>query len=152
VNVKGTFLVSRAFLALAGRERRVTVVSVSSMMALRVIPGASAYSLSKLLVAHLAQFVAAEYPVATAVAVHPGILLTDMLSHPDEPFRRFANDPPQLVGSLAVWCTTDAARFLSGRYIDAHWSVDELVARRDEIVREGKLLTGFNVKLGRDNI
>jgi NAD(P)-dependent dehydrogenase (short-subunit alcohol dehydrogenase family) len=109
----------------------------------------SAYSVSKLAVSHLQQFVAAEYPRVTAVSLHPGIVQTDMTA---EAFRPFATDPPKLVGGVAVWLTTDAARFLTGRYVDAHWSVDELVARRDEIEGQGKLLTGLNVKLGKENI
>ncbi len=113
-----------------------------------MLPSASAYCLSKLAGAHLQQFVAAEYLCVTAVSVHPGVVLTDMAAN--SPFKPFATDPPELVGGFAVWLTTDAARFLNGRYTDAHWSVDELVARRDEIVGEGKLLTGLNVKLGKD--
>jgi NAD(P)-dependent dehydrogenase (short-subunit alcohol dehydrogenase family) len=114
------------------------------------MPGTSAYAVSKLAATHLQQFVAAEYPRVTAVAVHPGVLLTDMSA--GSAFERFAIDPPALVGGFAVWLTTDAARFLNGRYLDAHWDVDELLARREEIETQGKLLTGLNVKLGRDHI
>ncbi len=65
---------------------------------------------------------------------------------------RFAIDPPKLAGGVAVWLTTEAARFLSGRYVDVHWSVDELVQRRDELVQQAKLLTGLNMRLGEDAV
>ena len=39
---------------------------------------------------------------------------------------------------------------MNGRYAAANWSVDELLERKDEIVNEGKLLTGFSTKLGVD--
>ncbi len=149
MNVKGTFLMTRGFLALVGRDKRATIVTITSGAAVSVFPTLSAYSMSKLAVTHMQQFVAAEYPSVTAVSVHPGICKTDMVT-PE--FVPFANDPPELVGGMAVWFTTDAARFLSGRYLDTHWSVDELVARQDEIVGEGKLLTGLNVKLGKEYI
>ncbi len=40
---------------------------------------------------------------------------------------------------------TGAARFMSG-FVHAHWSVE---ARKNETVRQDKLPTGFNAKLGK---
>ncbi|KAI9752200.1 MAG: hypothetical protein M1815_000660 [Lichina confinis] len=59
-------------------------------------------------------------------------------------------DSPRLIGGFAVWLATDKAKFMNGRYAAANWSVDELLERKDEIVNEGKLLTGFSTKLGVD--
>jgi NAD(P)-dependent dehydrogenase (short-subunit alcohol dehydrogenase family) len=140
---------TRAFLALIGRDKPASVINITGGIITVVMPAASAYTLSKLALTHLQQFVAAEYPRVTAVAVHPGVVKTDMTL---PQFERFAVDPPALVGGFAVWAATDAARFLNGRFVDAHWSVDELVARRDEIAGQGQLLTGLKAKLGRDNL
>lgn len=45
-------------------------------------------------------YVAAENPDVFAVAVHPGIVATDMT---DSMFQRFALDTPELAGGLVVW-------------------------------------------------
>lgn len=140
---------TQAFLRLLGPTKRGTVVNVNSGAAFVVIPGTSGYSTSKLAMTHLARFVAAEHPNVTAVVVSPGIIETDMTK---DYFRRFAKDTPALIGGCCVWLATDKARFLSGRYIAAHWSVEELMLRADEIVDEDKLVTGLNVKLGKDHI
>jgi NAD(P)-dependent dehydrogenase (short-subunit alcohol dehydrogenase family) len=130
-----------------GREKPAAVINVTSGAAVTVVPGMSSYGLSKLGMVHLQQFVAAEYSNVTAIAVSPGTVATDMVI---EAFKRFAKDTPELVGGTAVWLATDKAKFLNGRYIAANWSVDELVQRKDEIVGQNKLLTGLNVKLGKD--
>lgn len=45
----------------------------------------------------------------------------------------------ELVGGTAVFLSTPAAHFLSGRFVTANWDMEELVQRQDEIVREDKL-------------
>jgi len=55
-----------------------------------------------------------------------------------------------LIGAAAVWLTTDEAKFMNGRFFMADWSVDELIARKDEITRENKLTFGFIGQLGKD--
>jgi NAD(P)-dependent dehydrogenase (short-subunit alcohol dehydrogenase family) len=84
-------------------------------------------------------YVAAEAPNVIAVAVHPGIVATDMLK---DAFAPFAHDTPELVGGLATWLAAwegDDRSFLSGRYLSSNWNVDELVKRKDEIVEQGLL-------------
>jgi hypothetical protein len=49
-------------------------------------------------------------------------------------FSRFALDTPELVGGMGFWLATDAARLLTGRFVSANWSVDDLVAMREKIV------------------
>lgn len=107
----------------------------------------SSYCLSKLANAQMVQFIAAEYPNVTAVAVAPGTVMTDMTM---PAFRRFAKDTPALVGGSVVWLTTEQAKFLNGRYFSVNWSVDELMQRKDEIVKNGELLIGLTSKLGPD--
>jgi hypothetical protein len=45
----------------------------------------------------------------------------------------------ELVGGTAVFLATPAAQFLSGRLVWANWAMDELVARKEEIVRKDLL-------------
>lgn len=49
-------------------------------------------------------------------------------------FKRFALDTPELVGGSVVWLATNNARFLSGRFVSANWSVDDLQQRKDHIL------------------
>lgn len=96
----------------------------------------SGYSISKLATVQLTAHLAAAYPNVTAVALHPGLVETDMMH---DAFRRFNLDSPALVGGLAVWLSSEKAKFLTGRVIASNWSVDDLVERKDEIA-SGKLL------------
>ena len=81
------------------------------------------------------------------MALAPGVVMTDMTT---EAFKPFAQDTPELVGGVAVWLATEEAKFMSGRFISANWMVDELVQRKEEIVKEGKLLFGLVGRLGAD--
>jgi NAD(P)-dependent dehydrogenase (short-subunit alcohol dehydrogenase family) len=111
-------------------------VNLTSALALTAMPIASSYGLSKLVVIQLQAYIAAEHPNITAVALHPGIVKTDM-THPI--FEPFALDTPALIGGVGVWLSTEQAAFLSGKYIESNWSVEDLVAKKDEIVSKGLL-------------
>jgi hypothetical protein len=95
----------------------------------------------------MAAYIAAESPNVTAVALHPGIVMTDSTM---DVFKQFALDTPELVGGTAVWLSTEKAAFLSGRYVAANWSVDELARRKDEIVSKGELTIQIAGKLGKE--
>ncbi|KAL7941820.1 hypothetical protein V8C42DRAFT_355247 [Trichoderma barbatum] len=123
VNVKGTLLMTHEFLNLVGTEKEATVVNLSSAMAFVPLPGQISYTLSKLAIAQLSAHIALENPNVRAFSVHPGTVMTDLLTPALE---KFAKDSPELVGGLSVWLTTNDAEFLNGRYLTANWSVDEL--------------------------
>lgn len=42
-------------------------------------------------------------------------------------------------GDFNVWLAGKEAGFLKGKYVFANWDVDEMVARKEEIVRESLL-------------
>jgi hypothetical protein len=65
-------------------------------------------------------------------------------------FKRFALDTPELVGGMGVWLATDHARFLSGRFVSANWSVDDLMARKDELLAGNDLKIVYQGKFGLD--
>ena len=54
----------------------------------------------------------------------------------------FAKDSPFLAGGVAVWLASEISAkeedksWLGGRYLSAIWDVDELVARKEEIVQK----------------
>ena len=74
------------------------------------------------------------------------MVATDMLR---EPFRSlFNNDSAELVGGMAVWVCQEKARWLSGRFVSVNWDVEDLVRRREEIVKRDLLKVGLNAELG----
>lgn len=44
-----------------------------------------------------------------------------------------------LTGGLTVYLSHPHADFLSGRFISAHWDVDQIQARKDEIITQNLL-------------
>ncbi|KAF8860375.1 NAD(P)-binding protein [Acephala macrosclerotiorum] len=144
VNGRGTFLATEGFLNLLG-EKKGTIINLTTGAAHSISPGLSAYPMSKLLSLQLGAYVAAENPNVTAISLHPGVLPTDMTI---ESFKRFALATPELVGGVSVWLATDKAAFLTGRYVNANWSVDELAERNDEIVGDNKLTIALTEKFG----
>ncbi|KAI9810259.1 MAG: hypothetical protein M1827_006393 [Pycnora praestabilis] len=145
MNVHGPFLVLHGFLQLLGTEREGSIVTMTSGVTTGIFPTTSSYTLSKLAIQHLQAFIAAEYPKVTATSLHPGVVMTDMTK---DQWKPFAHDTPELVGSTGVWLATEKAKFLSGKYISANWSVDDLMARKDEIISEGKLSMGLKGEFG----
>ncbi|KAL5380600.1 hypothetical protein DPSP01_007664 [Paraphaeosphaeria sporulosa] len=151
VNIYGTFLVTQGFLKLLPESAPAKIITLTTGAAYQVFPNLSSYGLSKLVVFELMDYVRAENPNVTAVAVHPGIVPTDMLK---DAFAPFAHDTPQLVGGLATWIAgwegADRA-FLSGRYLSANWDVEELVKRKEEIVEQNLLKMDLTGKFGEEH-
>jgi len=141
VNVKGQMLSAKYFLQLLGSEKQGKIIIVSSAAGLITLPGSSSYTISKLVGMQLARTLSVENSNVLAVALHPGIVVTDMLS---DVFRAFAKDTPLLAGAAAVWLATDAAKFLNGRYISANWDVVEMMARKAEIDGNDTLQVGLH--------
>lgn len=97
VNVKGTFLVTQAFIRLVGSEKRASVINLTSLLARLVVPGVSAYILSKLVSIQLTAILGKEYPNITAVSINPGAVKTDMTL---DTFTRFSTYTTHLCGWL----------------------------------------------------
>jgi len=96
------------------------IVTLTTGAAYEVFPTLSAYGISKLAVLELMTYVAAENPEVVAVAVHPGIVPTDMVI---DYFKPFALDTPELVGGLGVWLAAWEGvdrKFLNGRFVSAN--------------------------------
>ena len=129
-----------------------SIVNFVSTNGYQVYPFMSGYSISKLGVIQLSAHIAATYPeTVTCVAVNPGLTDTD-LPHPAIRAAGFHLNDPDLSGGTALWLAADPvrSRFLNGRMISSMWDIEELVARKDEIVRENLLTIDLRGTFGLD--
>ena len=83
VNMRGLYLVTRALLPLMLKGGEKTIVNLSSVGALVVRPGASAYGTAKLAICRLSEYLDVEYrdQGLLALAVHPGGIMTELASN-----------------------------------------------------------------------
>ncbi|KAI1863129.1 uncharacterized protein JN550_009865 [Neoarthrinium moseri] len=137
VNGKGTYLVTRAFIkSLPNPDTSAVIINMISGAGWVINPSHCAYGVSKLVAQQLTVNTAAAYPNMTIVALNPGLIDTDMVP---PPLRPLGFDTPELVGGLAVWLSHPHARFLSGRTLCAHWDVNDLLERKNEIINSSQL-------------
>jgi NAD(P)-dependent dehydrogenase (short-subunit alcohol dehydrogenase family) len=123
-----------------------------------------AYNISKLAETRLVEYLANQFKEQGlfALAVHPGSVLTEMSKrHCPREFWSLLEDEVGLCGVVCVWVTKRVAMgedilnangnggeditWLSGRFLSANWDLQELVERKEEIVKEGKLKIGLLV-------
>jgi NAD(P)-dependent dehydrogenase (short-subunit alcohol dehydrogenase family) len=107
VNIRGTYLVSRALLPLLQKTGDAYIVTVSSVAGHLALPTVSSYLLSKLALIRISELLNAEYADkgVLAFSIHPGNCLTDMVGGPE-------NVNPNLKHST---CLTFTYRKYSGR-------------------------------------
>lgn len=86
VNVRGPYLVSRAFVPLLLRGGDKYLIQVASVAALLANPNRSAYQTSKVAVMRLTQLIDAEYAQQglTTFCIHPGNCPTDIVGNFDD--------------------------------------------------------------------
>jgi len=122
------------------------VVQISSAAAWYMDPAMMSwsYSLSKLAVTRLIEHFHAAHHTSgiNAFSLQPGGVKTDLsnVSLPERKgwYERLVDDV-QLCGAMCVWLTKEKRDWLSGRYIDARWDIDELLRRKQDII-DGDLL------------
>ncbi|KAK8043443.1 hypothetical protein PG993_005873 [Apiospora rasikravindrae] len=143
INLKGLYRVSRHFLPLvlkSGTAR--TVINVGSQAANYVVPGMSAYQTTKFAVCRLTEFMAMEYTDdhgLVAVAVHPGCLRTELACNMPAAYHDLLVDAPELPGDTFVWIAKERRAWLSGRYVEANWDMEELEGKREDVVKRDVL-------------
>ncbi|TQB68359.1 Short chain dehydrogenase mpl6 [Monascus purpureus] len=141
VNLKGTYLMTRAMLPLLLKGGEKTIVNMNSIGAHLTRPGASAYQTGKLAMLRLTQFTCVEYAAqgVLAFAIHPGAVDTELASNLPEDTKAKLVDSPELCADTIVWLTQEKQSWLAGRYLSANWDVAELMARKEEILQGDKL-------------
>lgn len=53
-----------------------------------------------------------------------------------------------LSSGVSLYLTTPGAEFLRGRFISANWTIDDLEAKKEEIVKQNLLTTYIRAKFG----
>ncbi|KAL2070673.1 hypothetical protein VTL71DRAFT_13699 [Oculimacula yallundae] len=121
VNLKGPYLVTRAFLPLLLKGGDKSIVTISSVGAHLVGQGLSAYQISKMAVMRLMQFVDEDYKDQDVVAfsVHPGNMMTDMVKEfpggLPEALKPVFVDTVELPADTVTFLTREPRQWLSGR-------------------------------------
>ena len=151
VNVLGTFLVTRAFipLILAEKDSLKTLVNISSMWALTHWPESSCYQMTKLALVRFSQILMTEYGEQglLSFSVHPGSTMTELAKPLKQEILQFLIDKPEIGGDTLVWLTAERREWLAGRFINAQWDMQELLEKKDRIVKEDHLKMRLSVGL-----
>ncbi|RFU33726.1 hypothetical protein B7463_g2646, partial [Scytalidium lignicola] len=143
-NVLGTYMVTEAYVASLAKAGSTggTIIFISSQLAFETFPGGSSYSISKLALVKLSEFIHSEHPNIRVFSVHPGIIPTAM----GKAFGGAAKDTVELAAGMNLYLASPKADYLRGRYITANWDVDELEQHQSEIQEKGL----FQVRLSAD--
>ncbi|KAK6859479.1 hypothetical protein PG995_003115 [Apiospora arundinis] len=142
VNIKGLYRVSRFFLPLVLKSTTArTVINVGSQGAHYVAPTMSAYQTSKFAVCRLTEFAAIEYADEglVAVTVHPGCLRTELALNLPENFHDLLVDAPELPGDTFVWIAKERREWLTGRYMEANWDMEEFEGKKEDVIKRDVL-------------
>ncbi|KGO36468.1 Short-chain dehydrogenase/reductase SDR [Penicillium expansum] len=142
VNVRGPYLVTRAFLPqmlTKGGEK--IVVNLSSIAAHLISPGGSAYQTSKLALQRWTEFLHTDHGPdgILTFAVHPGGVLTDMGKRLPVETQAVLTETPRLCADTLVFLTERRREWLAARYISVTWDMEEFLGREEEIVQGDKL-------------
>ncbi|KAG8991649.1 hypothetical protein FRB94_000920 [Tulasnella sp. JGI-2019a] len=125
-------------------ESKGYIILLSSFLAQSRTPGLSPYNISKHAINRLTEWIDLEYKGqgVKSFAVHPGAVLTDLssgfkhwLPNGDEVFV----DTPELSAWTYVRLTSGSENWLSGRFVDATWDLDELAKMKMKIVEQDAL-------------
>lgn len=146
VNVKGTYLVTRAYLRLLDGKPG-TILNVSTSISDNVLPNMSSYATSKHAVNRFTESVQLEYGAqgVRCVAFHPGgIATTGMGQRAPEQFRGSLLDTPELAAGTALYLSTPETSYLNGRLIFADWNMEELEKLKDSIINDNLLVSRIN--------
>ncbi|GAA5920107.1 hypothetical protein JCM1841_004102 [Sporobolomyces salmonicolor] len=150
INMNGTYLATRAFLRAAHAKgtvndssKKLAIINTSSIGSAWTTPGLSGYQSNKTMINRFTEFIHFEEPSVRTFAIHPGGVMTKLATEgmPSD-LHYILCDTPELSAGLSLWLATqDDADFLRGRYVSANWDVDELVAKKAEIVSKDLLWT-----------
>ncbi|KAM5375403.1 hypothetical protein ACJZ2D_005964 [Fusarium nematophilum] len=167
-NILGVVHSVRAFANHAAGESCLLNISTCISHIPPLEAGVSAYAASKAAASKLLDYIALENPGLHVVNVHPGLVESDMSRKSGHGGLDHGQSLPiwflpilcqswtlystilityatvDLPGHFCVWLHSPEAEFLRGKFVWVNWDVDELKARREEIMSTDLL----NTKLG----
>jgi NAD(P)-dependent dehydrogenase (short-subunit alcohol dehydrogenase family) len=140
-NVKGPYLMTRAFIPLLLASSTKVIMNITSVGAHVLFPGASAYQTSKLSLCRFSEFTATEYgdKGLIVMAAHPGGVKTELAHGMPEDMHAMLTDTPEMAADGLLWYTGERREWLSGRFVSCAWDVTELEGKKEEILK-GDLL------------
>jgi NAD(P)-dependent dehydrogenase (short-subunit alcohol dehydrogenase family) len=157
VNIRGAYHVSRFTLPrlVQSAKHRATegrsgghLLLLSSVGAHLLMPGASDYQTSKHSLNRLCEFVQVDHGEdgVKCFAVHPGGVSTELGRNMPQAMHAYLVDAPELAAGFAVWLFSGKADWAKGRYLSANWDVNELTARKEDILRDDLLVNRLRAK------
>ena len=147
VNVRGPYLVTRAFLPMMLAQGDKQIVMVGSIGAHWIMSGLSAYQPGKLAVLRFSEFVTEEYgdKGILSYTIHPGNVATTITDHHGIDYGDFFDDTPELAADTLVYLTKERREWLAGRYVAVAWDMEEFLGKKDDIVTRDLLKVRMRV-------
>jgi NAD(P)-dependent dehydrogenase (short-subunit alcohol dehydrogenase family) len=148
VDILGTATVTQNFLRTKKSGQDAVVISLNTVAAhWGGIPGFTSYAASKAAELRLVEGLQVENPDVRFVSVHPGFVETDMGGKAREGgVAGLAVSELELAAQFILWLASPEADFLRGKFTWANWDVEELKAKKSEIVENDLLrytIAGF---------
>ncbi|KIM97347.1 hypothetical protein OIDMADRAFT_32347 [Oidiodendron maius Zn] len=152
INVLGTAFVTQTYLRHRASQKAEAkepgiVITLNTFAAYSArAPTLSSYVSSKTAAARVIELLAAEVPesVARFISVNPGAVKTAM--YHKSGFEGVVDIPAtdsQLSAEFIVWSASKEAEFLSGRFAWANWDVEELIAKKEVILKNDLLISSL---------
>jgi NAD(P)-dependent dehydrogenase (short-subunit alcohol dehydrogenase family) len=141
INVRGTYLTAHYFLPLLLKSPSASLITLTSLCAHSISPGASASQTAKFAICRFTEFIHQEYADQglTAIAIHPGSVRTDLSLNTLEYIHDSLTDSSELPADTIAWLVKEKREWLSGRFVSCNWDMNELEKRRNEILRKDLL-------------
>jgi NAD(P)-dependent dehydrogenase (short-subunit alcohol dehydrogenase family) len=148
-NVYGTALVTQSYLkhrrALDTKTTAV-VITLNTLAAYTAhAPNLSAYCASKSALLRWSELMNEDVPTSTArfISVHPGAVKTNM-GYKSGLDGVFPATSPELAANFVAWTASEEASFLAGRLAWVNWDINELVARKEEVLEKDLLRSALS--------
>ncbi|KKP03691.1 hypothetical protein THAR02_04207 [Trichoderma harzianum] len=143
VLINNAATVTQQFLRAKPEGKSAIVLNVSTLAAHMRFPmhGWSGYTGSKLGQARIFEHIRFEHPDVRFINCHPGSIKSDGFAKSGAPEPPTGMTDGKVAGQFFAWLASDEAEFLSGRFVWAEWDVDELKAKKQQILKEDLLLT-----------
>ncbi|KAI5455989.1 hypothetical protein BGZ63DRAFT_429339 [Mariannaea sp. PMI_226] len=143
INILGTAIVTQQFLRAKPKEKGAIVLNVSTLAIHMRFPlhAWSGYTGSKTGQARIFEHIRFEHPEVRFVNCHPGTIESDGFARSGAPPPPGGMTDGRLAGQFFAWLCSQEADFLSGRFVWAEWDIDELKAKKEQILEDDLLLT-----------